>query len=68
MDGNEAFGRLLRIAGLGPRDDAEAALDEYPYVCRGCGTAYDVEYHVCPDCGGFSVEYRPRRDADVPTE
>jgi hypothetical protein len=27
-----------------------------PYVCRGCESLFDVQYHVCPVCGGFSVE------------
>ncbi|KTG10213.1 hypothetical protein AUR64_11550 [Haloprofundus marisrubri] len=27
-----------------------------PFECRGCGQAYPVEYHVCPTCGGYSVE------------
>ena len=29
-----------------------------PYVCRSCDAAFDVIYHVCPRCGGFSVEAR----------
>ncbi|QIB72787.1 hypothetical protein GL213_11685 [Halogeometricum borinquense] len=59
MVGTEAIGRLLRLAGVGPREQSEThGSPEFPYVCRGCGTAYDVQYHVCPDCGGFSVERR----------
>lgn len=26
------------------------------YVCKGCGTTYDLQYHVCPRCEGFSIE------------
>ncbi|EJN60466.1 hypothetical protein HSB1_10690 [Halogranum salarium B-1] len=26
------------------------------YRCHGCHTGFDVQYHVCPDCGGYSVE------------
>jgi rubredoxin len=29
------------------------------YVCRGCGTGFDLQYHVCPDCGSFSVDAPP---------
>lgn len=57
MDGTATIGRLLRFAGLGPRGGARTTEDESPYVCLGCSVAYDVEYHVCPNCGGFSVEY-----------
>lgn len=27
-----------------------------PYECRSCRTSFEVEYHVCPECSGFSVE------------
>jgi rRNA maturation endonuclease Nob1 len=27
-----------------------------PYVCLGCETRFDVQYHVCPECEGFRVE------------
>jgi rubrerythrin len=26
------------------------------YVCRSCGYDFEVEHHVCPECGGYSVE------------
>jgi len=26
------------------------------YACRSCDTGYDVQHHVCPSCGGYSVE------------
>jgi len=58
MDGTAAIDRLLAIAGLGPREPTEAAERRSPYVCLGCEAAYDVQYHVCPNCGGFSVESR----------
>ena len=47
-----AFGRLKRIAGLSKRRS--------PYVCRGCEATFNVQYHVCPECGSYSVE-RPLR-------
>ncbi|WP_224450076.1 hypothetical protein [Haloprofundus salilacus] len=42
-----------------------------PYECQGCGETYPVEYHVCPCCGGYSVEseYDPVAEfRDDPTE
>jgi len=50
---------LLALAGVGPRDAAEEMTESAPYACKGCGTAFDVQYHVCPECGGYSVEHRP---------
>lgn len=29
-----------------------------PFECRTCEALYMVEYHICPECGGFSVERR----------
>ena len=58
MDGTAAIDRLLAFAGLGPRESTEATERPSPYVCLGCEAAYDVQYHVCPNCGGFSVESR----------
>ncbi len=26
------------------------------YICRGCGEPFGVEYYICPECGGYSVE------------
>ncbi|MFC6826276.1 hypothetical protein [Halopelagius fulvigenes] len=65
MDGTATIGRLLRLAGLGPRDGVGTTTTEYPYVCLGCGVSYDVEYHVCPNCGGFSVEHELDSDPDL---
>jgi len=28
----------------------------HEYVCLACETGYDVQHHVCPECGGYSVE------------
>ena len=58
MDGTTALDRLLKLAGLGPRETSEATDRTAPYACLGCGATYDVQYHVCPNCGGFSVESR----------
>jgi hypothetical protein len=41
---------LKSVAGVDP--------PERPYVCRSCEAGLDVEYHVCPECGGFTVELR----------
>lgn len=48
MDGN-AIDLLKQFAGI---DTAERG----PYQCRACGADFDVQYHVCPECSGFSVE------------
>jgi rRNA maturation endonuclease Nob1 len=26
-----------------------------PYQCPGCGSRFELQYHVCPDCGGYSI-------------
>ena len=26
-----------------------------PYICMGCETALEVQYHSCPACGGYDV-------------
>lgn len=26
------------------------------YKCCGCGSHFELQYHVCPLCGSFSVE------------
>ncbi|WP_225333289.1 hypothetical protein [Halomicrobium urmianum] len=26
-----------------------------PYVCVTCETAFEVQYHACPACGGYDV-------------
>lgn len=46
-----AIDRLKRLAN---RDSAEPGV----YVCRGCEASFDVQYHVCPACGGYSVDRR----------
>ncbi len=52
----QAIGKLMKLARL-------STDTEYPssqYVCRSCGSGFDVQYHVCPECGGYSVD--PRED------
>ncbi|WP_336021956.1 hypothetical protein [Halobellus salinisoli] len=61
MDGTAAISRLLEFAGVGPRESVAAVDRPTRYQCLGCESIYAVQYHVCPDCGGFSVE---RRAAD----
>lgn len=36
-------------AALGPRSTGA-------YECKSCEEPFGVQYHVCPACGGFSVE------------
>jgi rRNA maturation endonuclease Nob1 len=26
-----------------------------PYQCPGCASRFELQYHVCPDCGGYSI-------------
>ncbi|MFC6871811.1 hypothetical protein [Halobellus marinus] len=58
MDGKAAIDRLLSFAGLGPRDRSASSGGTTPYACQGCGATFEVQYHVCPECGGYSVEFR----------
>lgn len=30
--------------------------DDTIYTCQQCGTALELRYHRCPECGGFRVE------------
>ncbi|WP_224336691.1 hypothetical protein [Haloprofundus halobius] len=41
--------------------DGDSDVSGGPYQCRSCGEGYALEYHVCPTCGGYSVEseYNP---------
>lgn len=32
-----------------------------PYRCRRCGMQFELQHHVCPECGSYTVE----RDAWV---
>ena len=35
--------------------------DEDPaelYLCPGCGSRFELQYHVCPECGGYSIQRR----------
>lgn len=27
-----------------------------PYACQCCGCRFAVQYQVCPECGGYSIE------------
>lgn len=27
-----------------------------PYECGSCGTRFELQRHVCPQCGGYSIE------------
>ena len=27
-----------------------------PYEYQQCGNAFTVQYHSCPECGGYSIE------------
>ncbi len=44
---------LMRRFGV--RSDSESETD-CPYECRGCNAAFTVQYQVCPECGGYTIE------------
>lgn len=27
-----------------------------PYECESCGARFRLEYYVCPECGGYSID------------
>jgi rRNA maturation endonuclease Nob1 len=27
-----------------------------PYACKCCDSRFAVQYQVCPECGGYSIE------------
>lgn len=27
-----------------------------PYACKCCNSRFTVQYQVCPECGGYSIE------------
>ena len=62
MDGTAAISRLLDFAGWEPREARAGADRTAQYRCLGCESVYEVQYHVCPECGGFSVERCPSAD------
>ncbi|WP_203229084.1 hypothetical protein [Halobellus captivus] len=68
MDGTAAISRLLELAGVGPRESTNDAERSVQYRCQGCDSAYDVQYHVCPECGGFSVELQVQDDCPSASE
>ncbi|MFB6171241.1 MAG: 50S ribosomal protein L32 [Haloarculaceae archaeon] len=35
---------------------APFARRERPYRCRNCETAFELQHHVCPECGSYAVE------------
>lgn len=41
--------RLMRRFGVGEKP-------ECPYECKECKSSFSVQYQVCPECGGYSVE------------
>ncbi|MFB6160916.1 MAG: hypothetical protein ABEJ61_07030 [Haloferacaceae archaeon] len=52
----EDVGRLRKLLPWAGRATADATGGTY--TCRGCGRSFDLQHHVCPECGGFSVERR----------
>ncbi|MGQ4554760.1 hypothetical protein [Halobellus sp. GM3] len=58
MDGTAALARLRSLVGGACGGTAAAREADGPYACLGCEVTYEVQHHVCPECGGFSVEAR----------
>jgi rRNA maturation endonuclease Nob1 len=53
--GGTWFERLVQyVRDWGPE------LPDRPYTCLECECLFDVQYHVCPECGGFRVEIRDK--------
>ena len=52
-----ALDRVWRLASTGGQPEVR-------FVCLTCRATHDVQYHVCPDCGGFSVERDATADED----
>ena len=42
------LGRLAAPFGSRSRDR--------PYRCRRCETSFELQHHVCPECGSYTVE------------
>jgi hypothetical protein len=53
------MGRLRTLARW-LRDDraTTTGADLAEYVCLGCESGFEARHHVCPECGGFSVDRR----------
>jgi rRNA maturation endonuclease Nob1 len=51
-------GRALRAVArvLRGTDDVPRTDDARPYRCLKCEAEFDLRYHVCPECGSYSVE------------
>lgn len=49
--------RRIQMGTLDRVMDAFSEDDTRPeYACLACENGYDVQHHVCPECGGYSVE------------
>jgi rRNA maturation endonuclease Nob1 len=55
-DVRQLFGIVWRSV-RGRRGDTSVA--EHPYECVSCDGTFSLQYHICPECGSFSVESRP---------
>ena len=42
-----------RLQGLLSNEDPTE-----PYLCPSCGARFELQYHVCPECGGYSIQRR----------
>jgi rRNA maturation endonuclease Nob1 len=41
---------------------------ELPYERRACETRFTVQYQVCPECGGYTIDRAEWMDSAADTE
>lgn len=62
MDGVGECGRTMTArTGILGRLTAPFESRDRPYRCQRCGTPFELQHHVCPECGSYTVD----RDAWV---
>jgi rRNA maturation endonuclease Nob1 len=44
----DVFDKAKVVSGLGKQQ-------RRPYLCLSCRTAFEIQYHSCPACGGYDI-------------